>query len=199
MRNDARDVDGRPRLASGRTPGARRGPLLDGMRLAAPQRCVLRDTPARLCIWRSARGERKELRAPQARSERPVPRFVAFSCKGRGFCPSCGSGCSRCPSRCATGLPTTLRWCAKCSRSSCSALARRDRAADLRGPHKVGPRHPDRQAPRPRTLQFGRPLVVSLPPSRRCYELAERLQATAAVDLRYQRSQPASTLKEEVE
>jgi hypothetical protein len=40
---------------------------------------------------------------------------------------------------------------------------------------------------------------VSLPPGRRCYELAERLPATAAVELRYQRGQPASTLKEEVE
>jgi hypothetical protein len=80
--------------------------------------------PVRLCTWRSALGERKELRAPQARSERPVPRFVAFLVQGPRFLslvrrsPDGRHRCAPRPSRVAGGaraavvlsLPFALRY-----------------------------------------------------------------------------------------
>ncbi len=76
-RDDARFEYARPRPACRRAGGARRGARSHGMKLADPHGCVARHARARPCTWRSARRPRAEPRAPQARSERPLPRGAA--------------------------------------------------------------------------------------------------------------------------
>ena len=90
-----------------------------------------------------------------------LDRVVSYSCKSRGFCPSCcgrrmadtaahlvdrvfpevpsGNGCTRSPLPCAIASPTTLPWSETCCRSSCALCLPRSAAGRAFPPQTAGP------------------------------------------------------------